>query len=239
MTNSNKLIKKTKVFLGLMKKFHLVDVDIESKHEPRSAYSLQFSIFKKTYVPLLNIIYIFEFLKLRSAYNDNSFGVLMNRVFYFYAKLSKTQKNNSLSGLNSKTFHTQKNNNVVVFSKPYKQLFLIFFKKQPLFIFTSGLMRIVMNEKRKSSKKLYKVAVSLIKLALILLIKKNYFDNCYLKLINVGQLRSKILMTFTKHKIHNIVSYVFFKLNNDKNSQKFKTRRAIKKYVKKRFKLNT
>jgi len=239
MLRYNKNIKKTKIFLGLMKKFRVTDNTIITNIEPKSIYSLNFTTFKKTYIALLNLIYIFEFLQLRSLYNNSIAGSLVLKVIYFYAKFSKIQKNNSAYNITSKLFHTYSSNNILVFTKPKKQLFLIFFKNKPLFIFTSGLMRIVMNEKRKSSKKLYKVAVSLIKLSLILLTKKNYFDNCYLKLNNVGQLRSKILTTFAKHKAHVTINYVFFNLNADKNAQKFKTRRAIKKYVKKRFKLNT
>ena len=108
-----------------------------------------------------------------------------------------------------------------------------------MFIFTGGLMRIVMNESKKNSKKMYKVAISLIKLATILLAKKNYFATCYLKLNNVGQLRPKILTTFFKANVYNNINYVIFKVTYDLSSQKFKTRRSIKKFIKKRFKLNT
>jgi hypothetical protein len=111
------------------------------------------------------------------------------------------------------------------------------FKNQPLFIFTGGLMRIVMNEARKSSKKLYKVAVSLLKLAAILLAKKNYFPNCYLKLIKLGTLKSKILSTFLKSKTHSKIKYVVITFPLNFSAQKFSTRRSIKKYIRKRFKV--
>lgn len=100
-------------------------------------------------------------------------------------------------------------------------------------------MRIVMNEKRKSSKKNFKVALSLIKLTSILLIKKQYFDSCYIKLNNVGSLRHKILNIFNKTNTHNYINYIIFKLHFNFTAQKMPTRRSIKKYVKKRFKLNT
>lgn len=238
MLKDYKNTRKTKTFLGLMKKFRLVDNNIITHARSKSIHSLQFNTFKKTYVSLLNITYIFEFLNLHVSTKLATYNGIVSRVIYFYAKLSKLKKNDNFYKLTPNLFHTYANSNVVVFSKPAKQLFLIFFKNKPIFVFTSGLMRIVMNEKRKSSKKLYKVSISLIKLALILLTKKNYFDSCYVKLKNVGQLRSKILMTFNKHKIHNIINYVFFKLTYDTHAQKFKTRRSIKKYVKKRFKLN-
>jgi hypothetical protein len=125
----------------------------------------------------------------------------------------------------------------LVFSKPTKQLFIVFFKTKPIFIFTGGLMRMVMNEKRKSSKKLYKVAVSLIKLCTILIHKKNYFPSCYLTIKNLESLKSKILTTFLKTKTHTKIQYVILKFSLDFSAQKFNTRRAIKKYVKKRFKI--
>jgi len=130
-----------------------------------------------------------------------------------------------------------RNINFVVFSRPAKQLFLMFFKSKPIFIFTGGLMRIVMHEQRKSSKKLYKVAISLIKLVCILLKKPNYFPQCYLKLINVGFLRSKILINISKLKNFSKILYIFIKFRIDFTSQKLETRRAIKKYVKRRFKI--
>lgn len=112
---------------------------------------------------------------------------------------------------------------------------MLFFKNRPIFIFTGGLMRIVMNEKRKSSKKLYKVATSLIKLSAILLFKKNYFPACYLTLNNVGILKSKILNTYLKTKTISKIQYIFVKFHLDFTSQKFGTRRSIKKFLKKKF----
>jgi len=113
----------------------------------------------------------------------------------------------------------------------------MFFKSKPIFIFTGGLMRIIMYEQRKSSKKLYKVAISLIKLACILLIKRNFFPQGYLKLINVGNLRSKILLSIYKLKQFSKITYVIIKFRTDFTSQKLETRRAVKKYVKRRFKI--
>ena len=90
-----------------------------------------------------------------------------------------------------------------------------------------------MNEKRKSSKKLYKVATSLVKLSAILLFKKNYFPTCYLILNKVGSLKSKILNTFVKTKVNSKIQYIVIKFFLDTTSQKFNTRRSIKKFLKK------
>jgi len=136
---------------------------------------------------------------------------------------------------NYKSNFIGKNINYVIFSRPSKQLFLVFFKSKPIFIFTGGLMRIVMYEQRKSSKKLYKVAISLIKLACILLIKPNFFPQGYLKLLNVGNLRYKILLSLYKLKQFSKITYIIIKFRIDFTSQKLETRRAVKKYVKKRF----
>ena len=62
MVNYNKKVKKTQIFLGLMKKFRLIENSTIYIAKTKSVYSLHFNTFKKTYVSLLNIIYIFEFL---------------------------------------------------------------------------------------------------------------------------------------------------------------------------------
>jgi hypothetical protein len=111
------------------------------------------------------------------------------------------------------------------------------YKSQPTFIFTGGLMRKVINEKRKSSKKLYKVATSLVKLSVILLTKKNFFLKGILKIIDVGSIRQKILSAYSKNKLFRKFLYVMIKFRIDFAAQKLETRRAIKKYVKKRFKI--
>jgi len=127
--------------------------------------------------------------------------------------------------------------NLIIFSRPAKQLFLMIFKAKPVFIFTGGLMRIVMREQRKSSKKLYKVAVSLIKLFTILLYKRGFFPRGYLKLINVGNLRQKIINSLFKAKKSLKIVGIIIYFRTDFTSQKLETRRSIKKYVKKRFKI--
>lgn len=233
------LKKKTKIFLGLIKRFRNTEF-VQPHHKPKyiNVYSLNFNSFLKTYVSLLSTIHIFESLNIK-LFGLNISSNFLHKIIYFYTRLasasefSKRQKN--VSG----SFHTHTVNNLVVFIKPKKQLFLILFKDQPMFVFTGGLMRIVMNENKKSSKKMYKVAASLIKLSTILLLKKSYFASCYLKLVNVGFLRSKILNTFAKTKAYRSVNYVIFKITRDISAQKFKTRRSIKKFIKKRFKLNT
>jgi hypothetical protein len=110
----------------------------------------------------------------------------------------------------------------------------MFFNKKPSFIFTGGLMRLVMNEKRKSSKRLYKVATSLIKLAAILLAKKSFFGVCYLRLVGIGSIRSKILKTLATPTNMMRIIYIMLIFRINIGSQKFGTRRSIKKYVKKR-----
>lgn len=124
--------------------------------------------------------------------------------------------------------------NLVVFNIPRKQLFLTISKIHPIFIFTGGLMRRVMNEKRKSSKKMLKVATSLIKLGVILLLKPTYFVSGLLKLDNLGTLRSKVLKMLVKHKLYFKFTHIIITCPRSSNAQKFPTRRAIKKYVKKR-----
>lgn len=94
-----------------------------------------------------------------------------------------------------------------------------------------------MNEKRKSSKRLYKVATSLIKLSTILLSKKHYMSSCYLKLTNLGTIRTRILQMFARANLAHRVQYIIVKYPLYMNAQKYATRRAVKKYVKKRFKL--
>jgi hypothetical protein len=128
---------------------------------------------------------------------------------------------------------------MVILSKPKRQLFLMLFKKKPVFMFTGGLMRLVMNEKRKSSKRIYKVATSLIKLAAILLSKRNFFMSCYVRLIDVGSLRAKFLRALTTPQIATKIHYVFVLFRTNIGAQKFKTRRSIKKYIRKRFKIVT
>ena len=49
MINYNKTAKKTKIFLGIMKKFRLNDNNFLSKNEPLSMYSLTFNSFMQRY----------------------------------------------------------------------------------------------------------------------------------------------------------------------------------------------
>jgi len=81
--------------------------------------------------------------------------------------------------------------------------------------------------------------MSLIKLSLILANNRKYFNSFYIKLNNVGYLRNNVLRTFSNSHIIKMVTYIITNVKIDSTSQKFKTRRSIKKYVKKRFKLNT
>lgn len=234
MREHQNLKKKSKIFLGLLRYNKAKDViDRPNNTYLKQTYSLQFVSFIKAYTKLLNIVYISKWLDTDIPNFVKSSNKLLYKLLYFYTNLVKINKNNTLN-----LVHTNSTNNFVMFFKPKKQLFLLFFKNKPNFVFTGGLMRKIMNEKRKSSKKLYKVAVSIIKLAIILIINKSYFSNCYLKLTNIGQLRSKILTTFTKYNLYKRVNYIIVSPRINLYAQKFSTRRAIKKYVKKRFKLN-
>ena len=232
-------LKKKSVFLGLIKKFrtheHLVTY---VPTNPTNVIALSFKPFKKVYIPLLNIFYIFN--GLRFVYVNTLGGNLLTTKYYlsYYAKLSKLSVTDMGIGRTvPNNFNTFLLNHILIFSKPKKQLFVTFFKKQPIFVFTGGLMRIVMNEKRKSSKKLYKVAISLIKLSIILLSKKNFLNSCYLKLINIGSIRTKLLNMLSKSSIHKNIHYIILYFSLNYSAQKFNTRRSIKKYIKKRFKL--
>jgi hypothetical protein len=74
-------------------------------------------------------------------------------------------------------------------------------------------------------------------LAAILTLKPQYFGKGILKLINVGHLRIKIIQTFAKYaELHKFV-YISIHFRRDFTAQKLETRRAVKKYVKKRFKI--
>lgn len=170
--------------------------------------------------------------------HDNTlFSMLTKNVLHYYASIARIYNLNESLTITRSFFHNYNINNIVVFSQPKKQLFFVIFKKKPIFVFTGGLMRKVMNEKRKSSKKAYKVATSLIKLSTILLSRRNFLNNCYLKLNRLGSIRTKILSAFAKYKLGQKVHYIMIYFPRYMNAQKFSTRRAIKKYVKKRFKI--
>jgi hypothetical protein len=96
-------------------------------------------------------------------------------------------------------------------------------------------MKLILNEKKKSSKKLYKVAMSLIKLSAVLLINQKNYKSIFIKLVNVGLLKNKILYELNKPKTRYKISYIIIKIKVLFMAQKFETRRAIKKYIKKRF----
>jgi hypothetical protein len=226
-------LKKNTVFLGLIKKYRTHEFNTTVSLHTQKPKKVQFSFFVKHFIFLLNIFYIFDLIKawkyIDSEYSNNF--PLLN----YYASIGAS----NFSEFLNKKIHdvTIRKNNMVVFSRPKKQVFLMIYKSQPIFIFTGGLMRIVMNEKRKSSKKLYKVAISLIKLSTILVSKKNYFNRGYLKLVNTGLLNAKILQAFNKLSKPTKILYVLIYFRTDFTAQKLETRRSIKKYVKKRFKI--
>lgn len=238
MNTQSKIIKKNKLFLNLLKNFRNQETTYSSTNASNQSFLIPFSIFTRNYIALLNIIYVFEALNFCAHKNHYLDDAGKQKIIYFYSNLASLKKD-TVEGRRFNYFQTYNINNIIIFSQPKRQLFLTFFQNKPIFIFTSGLMRMVMNEKRKSSKKLYKVAVSLIKLAVIILAQKKYFDSCFLKLNSLGQIRSKILNTFRVSSVRRVIAYVIFNVYKDMRAQKFGTRRSVKKYVKKRFKLNS
>ena len=168
---------------------------------------------------------------------------LTNQWKYKIVKLNNAYKLNIINyyttffNKNTSFFSKHENNNLVVFSRPRNQLFFVVFKNKPVFIFTCGLMKYVINEKKKNAKKLYKVALSLLKLSSVIISNENHFNNFFLKLNNIGTFQSKILKTFINHKNSTKIKYTVIKNNTNTYSQKLSTRRSIKKYVKKRFTL--
>lgn len=225
------------LFLGLMKKYRTHELkSVVIDESVKKTQQLTYVQFKKAHTPLLSLFYIFETVGFWKCYLFLLNYYAIYNYMTYYAKLVKMSKYFDNTITSTTDFNALNINNILIFSKPRRQIFLLLFKSKPIFVFTGGLMRMVMNEKRKSSKKLYKVAISLIRLSTILLAKKNFINSCYVKLINVGAIRTKILNSLSKistTKIH----YIIIKFPQDFYAQKFSTRRSIKKYVKKRFKL--
>lgn len=236
MIEHRTLKKKTKIFLGLIRSYRANETPTipQSTYNTHS-YTLTFELFLKSYTALLNLVSIYNSLHYNIKLYNKVKNIFMYKILNYYSHFTT---NKTTTYIKQDLFSTNVTHNIIIFLKPKKQLFLIFFKNKPQFIFTGGLMRKVMKETRKSSKKLYKVAVSMIKLSSILLINKSYFTNCYLKLKNIGQLRGKILSIFSKYHLYRNVNYIIVCPRLDVTAQKFNTRRSIKKYVKKRFKLN-
>jgi len=232
-------LSKHAPFYGLLKRFYKRDLDITKLNTftvPKPT-ELPFEMFNRYYVPLLATIYIGLFTKDLFFNKLSELTATTCNYMVYYAKRVRFDQNAKKIRLPRIFFQTYTINNFVVFSKPRKNLFLMFFKRKPSFIFTCGLMRLVLNEKKKSSKKLAKVSISLIKLSVILLRNNMYFNSGYLKIINLGSLREKILKLIQKNRISSRIHYVIITLTRSYSAQKFRTRRSIKKYIKKRFKI--
>ncbi len=230
--------KEGGVFLGLMKKYTDTPPMFPAstwRSAPQVIHPLSSFIFKKTYVSLAVSIHVYEYADY--VYLPVGLAADKPRIgsFYYYAKLTKFSKTEPNIGLSRGAFHTLTATNFVVFSKPTQQLFMVVYQNKPKFVFTGGLMRLVMQERKKSSKKNLKVATSLVKLSTLLLIKKNYFESGILKLNNLGTFRVRILKAFLKTRVMSKIHYILIKLTHDVHSQKWRTRRSIKKYIKKRF----
>lgn len=227
-------LHKNPKFFGLIKIYRTYYVEPKSATPQKHRYATSFLFFKKNYMLLVYIFYIFDLLKSWKYIGFSKNSLALN-LFRYYAIFSLNSMPRFLTKF--RNVLSTEINNIIIFSRPAKQLFLMFYKNKPIFIFTGGLMRIVMNEKKKSSKKLYKVATSLIKLCAILFSKKNFFSLGFIKLINVGNLRTKILNKLYNVKKYAKIQYVIIKFRINFTAQKLETRRAIKKYVKKRFKI--
>lgn len=204
---------------------------------PRVGRGLPINKFLRHYTSCLSIIYIFDLMHHVNLTERKIFSPKQYLYLNYYAKLSRVSKYGPKSIPNVFVFQTLTIYNIIVFSKPRKQLFLVFFKKKPVFIFSGGLMRFIINEPKKSSKKAYKVAISLFKLAAMLLHSNLYFSECYLRLCSIGKIRSKLLYELKKKRLFFKINFIILIFTYDARAQKFKTRRAIKKYIKKRFKL--
>lgn len=202
--------------------------------------ALSFGLFKRSIYALIPLAYTFFTMS-----NINNYSAIVNSkstysgVFSrYYAKVQNSGYANT--ELRSKVLRTYTTDvcNLVVFTQPRKQLFVVLFHNKPTFIFTGGLMRIVINERKKSSKKNYKVAVSLIKLVTLLIHKKvpaMRGSRLLVKINTFIKLRYKILSTLLNQNITPNISYVLTSGYRTYGAQKFPTRRSVKKYVKKRF----
>jgi len=225
--------------LGLLKKYKIQEIKAPAispiiKHPNR----LLFTQFKKTYIPLLSILYPVTFTNFWH-YRNISTDVTLITLLNYYAGLTRTIIQATHIQIPRIYFNTLTVNHSVIFSKPKRQLFFMLFKEKPIFIFTGGLMRLVMNEKRRCSKRLYKVATSLIKLAVILTNKRNLLTSYYLRLINLGTIRSKIINNLRTAQNFVKLHYIIIVFRRNIGAQKFNTRRSIKKYIRKRFKTRT
>jgi hypothetical protein len=229
-----KYTHKNTIFLGLIKKYRVYDFGVRPVTHKRFKSSVTYIFFKNYHPLLMNIFYVFDLVKAWVYLNPTLYKKTFTLVRYYALNADRNYNLESKAYKNSGII---KRNNLIIFSRPSKQLFFTIFKSKPIFIFTGGLMRIVMREKRKSSKKLYKVATSLIKLFSILLVKKHFFQQGYIKLVNVGRLKAKILKALIKTKMSKKITYILINFRIDFTSQKLETRRAIKKYVKKRFRI--
>jgi hypothetical protein len=194
-------------------------------------YVIKIKTFKKVYPKLLLSYKILEVV----FSHKNTFGVdsSIYNVMNYYSMKAEIHMDRL------KTIGTLTNTqNLIIFSKPKNQLFFVIFEKHPIFIFTCGLMRLVLNEKKKSSRKSYKVSMSLVKLSIILIHKKQANIRRHLILKNIGIINSKILKNINSSKMRGAINYVLIKIRFNLLSQKINTRRSVKKYVKKRFNLN-
>ncbi len=227
-------LRKNTVFLNLIRNFRVSTRSLSKFNNPTKQPTITFSYYNNNYIKLSKIYYIFDILKSSRPSKNPNYRRAFNTLQY-YARANYF--NFDTSKIKNTPIFYENINNSIIFSRPRKQLFLMFFKFKPIFIFTGGLMRLVMNEKKKSAKKLFKVAISLIKLFSILLAKRHFFNKGYLRLLNIGNLRLKILNSITKNKLTFKINYIIIKFKTDFTSQKFETRRSVKKYVKKRFKI--
>lgn len=230
--------KKNTIFLGLMK-FNLRQYR-KTISAPRVRIKKNFLV-KETficyYTPLVSLFYIFNTLNAWTTLAGIQTSQQSRTYLSYYTTLSRTTTLFRNKGLPKLYFNALSMHNFVLFSKPKKQIFITFFCKKPVFIFTGGLMRLVTNEQKKSHKKLYKVAISIFRLAQVLLRKNVFFNECFIRLVNIGPIRRQLLKTLKQNNVWFKIYYVILSFRLDWRAQKFKTRRSIKKYVRKRFKV--
>ena len=217
-----------------MKKYKMLRITSAQQLDSHINYNIKSSLFVNVYCKLL----IAESLVTTLLKSSAKISPFYNLIRY-YTKPDRTlfRTPTMLNIIEQKKLQTYIYN-MIVFSQPKTQLFLMFFKERPVFIFTNGLMKLIINEKKKCSKKMYKVSVSLIKLATVLFHKNMYFNSCSLKFVNVGDLRLKVLKAFKNFSTQKKINYVIVKIRYNSSSQRLNTRRSIKKYVRKRFEIN-
>ena len=126
---TNKLIKKNFFFLNIMNKNKTKEVVFDDRLSIEYLNNIMIhKQFIRLHVPILSIIYVFESTHFLMYKNNAQFNTTMLKMLYYYAGFNKNIKQNHLN-YNWNFFHSLRINNVLSFSKPKKQIFMVFFKK--------------------------------------------------------------------------------------------------------------